>query len=279
MGVLYPFSHFLELLTGIYFGGVALLSFMERGASHDMYTKLQQRLEEAKRAKILANEYFKVRVTTPEEGHFKIIRNAVAWSVYDFILRIWNNTFSFAYRKLETISTNPKSKVLQKKFFPSFFFNGCFCLSIMIISAMQEENLNTLNCHNASDRFMTFYLLSAMVFQIWALLFHPFFVNKIDYLHLIFINLLICLGLIIFCFLAGKFDWLHHITYWILDEKNRMWLITLVLVTAIAPLFFIIVSSIAIFGLWELPIMLNMATLKLFGKSKSKIEEDIEELK
>ena len=71
MGIFYHFSHFFEFLTGVYFGGAALLGFIENSAIASLYEKVQKRQVEAKSGKVVVNEFFKS--FKPYENLFKFI--------------------------------------------------------------------------------------------------------------------------------------------------------------------------------------------------------------
>lgn len=276
MEVFYHFSHFLEILTGIYFGGFALLGFIQRGASENIYRKLKYRKNQANQAKVIINEYFEIRTKSFGKAPFKNLLISLLGFLFwafgcgsRFISFIVNN-------QIEKIGDSEKEVVL-KKYFPSFFFSGCFCLTLILLSAFQNNNVN-VNCHKAVDFFLIYYLISSIIFQIWALFIFPHIVNRIDYLHLILLNLLIIGILIYFSISFSRLPYLKSNLAWFLIEANKGYLILFVILVTLIPLFYIIFRSVFMLVAWEVPIFFNKVIFNVFKNSKQEAEEFINKL-
>ena len=187
-------------------------------------------------------------------------------------------------RKLLFISNNQISKiassnspnVLVKKYFPSFFFAACFCIVIILFSAIQETQCNSIECRRAIDYFFLYYIICSWIFQFWSLLIFPRFVNKLDYVKLLLISVIICAVLFS---IAWHFALLTHIIYpfsWLVDNKNEMWLISLVLLTSLIPLLYIFLSFVLILFFWGIPVYFYDSVFKVFTRSAA--EKDINKL-
>jgi hypothetical protein len=271
--IFYHYSHFLEALIGVYFGGLALLSFIEDKASVALSEKIQLRTEQAKVARLLAKEYFRVRVNADRGGVLLIIM-AIFLTFAHWIHRILSFLFKHSFSRIERIGT---SKTLQKKFFPSFFYTGVFCLYLVLMSAMQESKINTEECKHATELFTSFYIISSLFFLFWALIIHPLLVNKIDYLHLIFIGIVICFVLIALSIISQLNGWFSNFTDWYLNIQNEMKIVSITLILVLSPIILIFLYSMWIFASWESPIIIRQIALYVFRKRT--LEKDIEDLK
>ena len=121
MEIFYHFSHFLEILTGIYFGGFALLGFIENEAVSTAYTKLQKRQEEAKRGRVAASDFYKTFTLIPSETPVKFLVGSISFFIFLILEWLGRVMFLLAHVQIEKIANSESPKILQKKFFPSFF--------------------------------------------------------------------------------------------------------------------------------------------------------------
>lgn len=280
MKAFYHFSHFFEILTGIYFGGFALLGFLQKGAATSIHTKMQRRRDESRKAQISFKEYFKIRIQSSPEFTFSYIISTFLLLITFVIILLIKNLlgifFSLSNKQIETLSPEMANEIVLKKFFPSFFFAGCFCLILILFSAFQNE-CTDFNCSQGINFFILYYFISALIFHIWSLFIFPHIVNKLDYVHLILINIIICSVLTYFTI---KYSNLSHLKWhldWFLSEANKSWLIFWVLLTCLFPLLYILTKTVLVIVAWEIPIIFNIIMFKMFN-IRTVLEEDISEL-
>jgi hypothetical protein len=264
MESVYLYSHFFEILCGLYFGGVALLSFLEKDASVGTYSRLQIRLAESKTAEIIINDYLKIRVDR-KKGRLQTILSVIVWAILDFVLKAATKLFKFSHKELNKIVGKKDSKVLQKKFLPSFLFAGVFCLIIVLVSAFQETKVGSEWCKVSANRFMVLYLYSALIFFLWSLIFQAKKVNKVEYLHLIGVNIIFCLFLFLLS-VASVFNFTSHVTDWLLSQSNNQWLALMMIFVSLIPLFLIFIIAVLIFFSWEIPVVLNKSIINKYGE-------------
>lgn len=266
MGIFYHFSHFFEIMAGIYFGGFALLSTLEGGVGN-IKKRLQKRNEDARYAQTIAKEFFNLKFQSVYGKPFRLILFLLFCLFYGIIEGLGKAYFWIANKSIQKI-VDPKHKRLQKQFFPSFFFAGCFCLVMILLSAIQVANANTAYCHSSIDYFILYYIFFSFIFQFWALVLFPFLMDKIEYIHWVFLNLIICIVLIYLSIQFSVFQNQPKWLLWFLNEHHEMSLITLVVVTALLPLLFIFFKSGFVIICWEIPILLTKGSLLAFGGLK-----------
>lgn len=275
MQELYHFSHFLEFLCGVYFGGFALLGFIEEDALVQFKSLIIVRAAKANTSKILQEEYFKVRTTSPKDGKLNFMFFGSCWIAYSFLDMLFSNMFAIANYFINKVGSS-EDKQFLKKFFPSFFFAGCFCLVVILLSAFQAENVDN-DWHKSINHFVIYYGVSCLIFQFWSLVFFPSLVNRIDYFHLTLINIVLCCALGILSFSFAKDQILYLNLGGLLEHHNHAFLNILIVFIALIPLLYIIGISILTIIFWELSVLFFNFSIFIFGRNND-IDDVIKEI-
>ena len=277
MRFLFHYSHFLEILTGIYFGGFALLSFLEASVVSNIYDRLDKRALQAKDARALVYEFFKINLKTPFDGFVRfIILGLISILYYIIEIAIRLISFSFYKFKMRKDLSEKDGVIFQKKFFPAFFYSGCFCMVMILINSVQYEDCTSFKCSIAIDVFTMNYLFSTIIFLAWALIVFPRLVNKYNYFSLTFINISLCLLLFILSVKYSKDLVLFSSFDWFLQPHKEMWATAFFIFVASLPLLFIIINSLFVVLLWGTPISFYKLTILIF--SKSEIQKEINKI-
>ncbi len=155
--------------------------------------------------------------------------------------------FTFANNYITTLAT--EKGIFLKKFFPSFFYAGFFCLSIVLFSGYAEVCKNE-QCIEEINRFFLYYCVSSVLFQLWAIFVFPILVNRHDYLKLILLNVALCLAMmlisaILTCYVKEP----NYLSNFLLKE-NSDYLVLYVLLIAIIPLVFVFIFATVVLTCW-----------------------------
>jgi len=266
MEIFYHLSHLFEILTGIYFGGFALLGFLEKNASEEFLSKIQKRQNQQLKARVIAQGVYDSVNAEPFEKRGKKVLFAIVFWSFVCLEYFTNIAFSAASIKINKINSDGPKKMLLKKFFPSFFFNGCFTLVVILLSSIQEQDLNSANCHLAINYFFLYYTVSVFIFQIWGLLIFPRLVNKFEYSHLVFISVVLSAVL-----LYLSFHWAFNLNLkfglgYFLVKQESMYLILIVVTIAFAPLLLLLLLCSLLMFAWEIPVLWYSLFQRIFYK-------------
>lgn len=276
MEIFYHLSHFLEILTGIYFGGFALFGFMQKGSAKNLYSRLKDKSDRAVYAKICADEYYLLTIETiKKNGGINLVFQSIKWFFVGQFTKYSNKVFRFSSSKIDEIGPEEENTIIVKKYFPSFFFTGCFSFILVLCSAFEFGVKGSPRCINCINNFLVFYMYSAILFHIWSLFIFPLFVNKKEYLNLISVNLVIAIVLLVLTVVFSLHNPFIISTAWLLSEANRSWLICFVLLVLIFPLMFILIKFVAILIAWQMSIFSTNTIINVFGNNKTDLENEI----
>ena len=278
MSILYHFSHFLEFLCGVYFGGFALLTFLQRDAKANFISKLEERIKTAETCKSEVLEYMKIAKDnvqldsiTDVSKFFYEIRAFLKWVVLHYFMKI---LFRFSNRCIRRNFDKSNKGLILKKFFPSFFYTGCYCLLMILLSAYEQIALFPI-LFRLIDIFIVTYTFLSLLFLLWALLYFPIRVNKVSYRRLILkalIHWLIVTSLSII--LTMVFNKTNCFGYYFIIQSDTLTLITGVIIIAILPLVFIFIYSTIVLALWEYTNTFYVNSLKNFKSKNGLLKAD-----
>jgi hypothetical protein len=243
---LYHLSHFFEFLTGVYFGGFAILNFLQKDATASFKKNVEHRKLDAINAKTQVHEYFKIRITITN-GHKQAKDDANEYSKWCEKEKIVAWVLDFTnFIILDIVS---QKGYFIKRYFPAFFFNGLFCITIILFSGFAQTH-PTAKCQYGIDLLFTFFCVNTILFQIWSLFIFPFKVTNRNYLALTIINILIVMvGFGLSFILSDFFNIKFGLDTFLLPEHAH-WLILLCLLISVVPLLYIIFLSIIMIFLW-----------------------------
>ncbi len=260
MAIFYHLSHFFEFLTGIYFGSFPLLGFIQKDASNNLNRRLKSREQYAVNARTQVLEHFSIQINA-KNGPTKTWRAASKWAMwsnterYVRFLRKWTNYI------ITDIVTN--EGIFIKRFFPVFFYTGCFCLTIMLFSGYEQASNDTI-CKSGINFFFMFYCLSSILFQIWGIFIFPFLVKGRDYLKLTVVNIIICSALFLISELLST-----HLKFglgYLLSKHNEDVFMTITLVIAMFPLCIMLIFCMILLVFWYISNIFYFLTLRSFSK-------------
>ena len=266
MEIFYHLSHVFEILTGIYFGGFALLGFLEKNASEEFNSKIVKRQKEQLSARLIAKGVYDSVNAEPFEKRAKKMSFALLFWIFVAIEYFANILFLAASVRINKINADGQKKVLLKKFFPSFFFNGCFTLTIILLSSIQEQGVNSAKCHLAINYFLLYYSMATVLFQIWGLIILPRLINKLDYSHIVFFSVILSVVL-----LYLSFHWAYNLNIkfglgYLLKKDEPMDLILVVVTIAFLPLLVLLLLCSVLMFAWECPVLCYSLFQRIFYK-------------
>jgi hypothetical protein len=271
MADLYHLSHFFEFLTGLYFGGLALLEFLQNKASVPFTEILAQRQKSADNAKKQAIEYFGDKVTVAN-GVVSAAVNTFIWCMWSLVNYPVNLLFNATHAYITSLIN--KKNHFMRRHFPVFFFTGCFCLSIVLLSAL-EEIKPAIFCSSCIDKFFLLYCVSTVMYQIWGVFVFPFFVAKSDYLVLTVLNFIICLTLVCITYHYSVHPKLPlGIDYFLIPDNSDKFVI-IVIIISLFPILSIIFISGSVLTLFTSTTYFYTLTLRWLRK---RVVSDIEKL-
>jgi hypothetical protein len=273
MGIFYHLSHFFEFLTSLYFGGIALLGFFQKNATNTLSLLIRNRKVAALNAKTQVREYFKVAITG-QSGPLSALVHSSKWALWESGQKFVDKRFTFANNYITTLAT--EKGLFLKKFFPSFFYSGFYCLSIVLFSGFVEVSKNE-NCIREIDLFFLYYSISSTLFQIWAIFIFPKLVNRHDYLKLILLNMGVCFLLTVISTILTCFFKEPPVLANLLLPASTDRLVLYVLTIAIIPLISVFIFATIVLLCWIGSNSFYMFTIKRMNNSND-ISGDIQEL-
>jgi hypothetical protein len=270
---LYHLSHFFEFLTGLYFGGLALLEFLQNKATVPFSELLEIRQQSANNAKTQVIEYYQIRVTA-DKGALKAMSNSFKWVCWCVINYPANLLFNFTHTYITSLIGDKGNFI--RRHFPVFFFTGCFCLFIVLFSGVEDCDIKTFSSRFI-DSFFISYCFAAILFQMWGIFIFPALVRRNDYLMLTAVNIIICFVLILVTYLSSKYGSLiFNFDYFTLEDNKKLFVI-IVIIISLFPIACILIWSAIVLTFFILSTYFYNLTLRWY-KAKVGVLKDIKVL-
>ncbi|RWY57012.1 hypothetical protein [Mucilaginibacter gilvus] len=252
---LYHLSHFFEFLCGAYFGGGALLGFIESALVLKIRPPLTTKVEENEKIRAAAYDYFEV-FKNKKVRDFRLldIFPLLASSLFNLADFISTGSLSAVNSFLQTLGPKGDDKeatTLLKRYFPTFFFTGFYCLFIVLFSAIQEENENASWRIGINWFFMNF-TVGAIVFQVWSLIVIPKWVNRRNYFRILSIGILFVIVTAIISAGFAFFNYRVYYSEYLLSEHHKSLCQVLVVVVSVLPLIYLLLLTVWVLIRWEL---------------------------
>ncbi|OJW85297.1 MAG: hypothetical protein BGO69_06680 [Bacteroidetes bacterium 46-16] len=243
----YHYSHFFALLAEVYFGGIALFSFFEKGA-----VQLKGHLEYKEQLAILYNSRIEEfsRMVIPRGEASRRIQRIKRWTYRLFLKGIkkinlicFNVSSFFIHRSHE-------EHTVSKRFFPAFFYNGCFCVVMVLLTAIAEE-FKEPECVNYIHNFILYYLKFSVLFYFYVFLIFPYLIKKYNYIILTFLNFLICLLFFVLALIFSNNPPGKQLLEYTLEPNIEVKAVVLVILFSLVPLIYIALNYIILMLFWS----------------------------
>jgi hypothetical protein len=283
MKELFELSHFFEFLCGAYFGGGALLGFIEETLISRIKSPIDNRVLDIEKIRLSASDFSKFfmnkKVKDLKATDYVALVASILFKFGDHIFKNSFKSVTSFISKLHSKPKEPRSNVLLKRYFPAFFYTGFYCLIIVLLSALQVGNKN-LHWSHRIDWFFINFSVGSFLFQIWSLLVIPRWVGRHNYLRILAFGIFISLSILIGTIITASLSYIIINGDLFLAEEHKSLCQTVIVFISTVPLIFLMILTIWVLIRWELiTLFYNVAHYLFVIRVKNNLELQIDEIK